>query len=218
MDRKLKQKLKKLKREIKRNPDNAEAHNDLGALLDNLGNCKKAEKEYRKALKINPSLAESHANLGFLLLELEDEEKRIEGIGELGAAFLLREKLPDKGESVFNRLKYLYEYGWNHRDETHDKGLLFASKLSDLYFKNEDYNEALRWLDEVWNLREFLDDYGIAGTNLMFGVMCSKLDEFDKARQKISDAKEMFKEQEETELVKVCDEILEELRKLKDAK
>jgi len=46
-------------------PDDAEAHNNLGDILYDLGRLDEAEACYRRALQINPDYAEAHYNLGF---------------------------------------------------------------------------------------------------------------------------------------------------------
>ncbi len=53
------------------NPDYAEAHNNLGVLLKDLGRYDEAEKEYREAIRVDPDYAEAHNNLGNLLGDLE---------------------------------------------------------------------------------------------------------------------------------------------------
>jgi len=65
---------------IRINPNDAEAHNNLGILLKNLKHYEEAEKEYREAIRINPNYAEAHNNLGVLLYDLrryEEAEKEL---------------------------------------------------------------------------------------------------------------------------------------------
>ena len=49
---------------IRLNPEFAEAHNNLGLTLMDLGKYKYAEASYEKAIKINPKFAEGYNNLG----------------------------------------------------------------------------------------------------------------------------------------------------------
>lgn len=51
-------------------PDNAEAHNNLGAALKALGQIDGAMASYRRALAINPNYAEAHYNQGIVLQEI----------------------------------------------------------------------------------------------------------------------------------------------------
>jgi tetratricopeptide (TPR) repeat protein len=48
-------------------PENADAHNLLGAILDQRGKALEAEREYRSALRLNPKAVGALANLGVLL-------------------------------------------------------------------------------------------------------------------------------------------------------
>jgi tetratricopeptide (TPR) repeat protein len=48
-------------------PENADAHNLLGAILDQRGAAQEAEREYRTALRLNPKAVGAFANLGVLL-------------------------------------------------------------------------------------------------------------------------------------------------------
>lgn len=51
-------------------PENAEAHNNLGVALKNIGQLDDAVACYRRALKIKPAFAEAHGNLGIALNRL----------------------------------------------------------------------------------------------------------------------------------------------------
>ena len=65
----------KLQQAVKLNPDDEDAHYDLGLALARKGERAAAEREYAEALKIYPDYAEAHNNLGNLLLadgKLED--------------------------------------------------------------------------------------------------------------------------------------------------
>jgi Flp pilus assembly protein TadD len=57
------------------NPDDAEAHYNLGNLLKETGRTEDAEAEYREAIRINPDYAETHANLGILFSETGNKEE-----------------------------------------------------------------------------------------------------------------------------------------------
>jgi tetratricopeptide (TPR) repeat protein len=63
------------------NHDLAEAHSNLGILLDDLKRYDEAEHEYREAIRINPDDAEAHGNLGILYSQigrLEEAKKELE--------------------------------------------------------------------------------------------------------------------------------------------
>jgi tetratricopeptide (TPR) repeat protein len=60
-----------LREMIRVNPNDAEAHYNLGSLLMNLQRYDEAEKELREAIKIDPNYVLAHFNLGVLLKNLQ---------------------------------------------------------------------------------------------------------------------------------------------------
>ena len=52
------------KEEVRRNPDDAEAHNNLGVAYHNLEMYEEAIDSYKQAIKINPDHVNAHYNLG----------------------------------------------------------------------------------------------------------------------------------------------------------
>ncbi|MFA7240853.1 MAG: tetratricopeptide repeat protein [Sulfuricellaceae bacterium] len=62
--------LAALQKAAERLPNDADAHNNLGNALRNLGRIDEAAKRYAHALKINPDFAEAHNNLGNALHDL----------------------------------------------------------------------------------------------------------------------------------------------------
>jgi tetratricopeptide (TPR) repeat protein len=60
---------------IRMNPNDVDAHYNLGNLLYDLERDDEAEKEYREAIRINPDYAAAHKNLGNLLYDLERDEE-----------------------------------------------------------------------------------------------------------------------------------------------
>ena len=59
-----------LKNAVALSPGDAEAHNNLGFTLYNLGRLAEAEASCKQALKIKPNFAEAHCNLGLILYAL----------------------------------------------------------------------------------------------------------------------------------------------------
>src|SRR5437016_5946812 len=53
-----------LHRVLASNPNNADAHNLLGAVMDQRGKSEAAESEYRTSLRLNPNGLSAMANLG----------------------------------------------------------------------------------------------------------------------------------------------------------
>jgi len=59
-----------LRRALRIKPDFAEAHDNLGSTLHDLGRLYEAEASYRRALEIKPDYVEAHNNLGSTLQNL----------------------------------------------------------------------------------------------------------------------------------------------------
>ena len=62
---------------LKTNPNYAGAHNNLGIVLNELGEYQKAISSYEKAIQIQPNYVEAHYNLGNTLKELGEHQKAI---------------------------------------------------------------------------------------------------------------------------------------------
>ena len=66
----------KLYREIlKTNPNDLDAYNNLGVLLNDTGRLDEAEVSYKKAIELKPDYAEAHNNLGIILQKLNRPEE-----------------------------------------------------------------------------------------------------------------------------------------------
>jgi|GEM_PF-2583064 len=92
---------------IKINPNLAEAHNNLGLLLDDLNRYEEAEKEYREAIRINPNYAYAHYNLGILLKNLNRYE---EAEKEYREAIRINPNYANAHNNLGNLLKNLNRY------------------------------------------------------------------------------------------------------------
>ena len=62
--------LEDAKEEVRKNPDDAEAHFNLGVAYENLGMYKEAIEPYKQAIRIDPDYAMAHNNLGVAYGEL----------------------------------------------------------------------------------------------------------------------------------------------------
>jgi tetratricopeptide (TPR) repeat protein len=87
------------------NPDDANAHNDLGDALEHLGHREQAMVHFRTAIRLQPDYAIAHYNLSLLLRELDDFD---EALRELQTA---RRLLPDRPEIPFNLGVLLSNHG-----------------------------------------------------------------------------------------------------------
>ena len=68
----------KLYKEIlKTNPNHANTRNNLGSVLKELGESRKAISCFQKAIQIQPNHADAHYNLGNTIRELEERYKAI---------------------------------------------------------------------------------------------------------------------------------------------
>ena len=66
------------KEDVRNNPDDPEAHYDLGYAYYELGKYKKAIKSYKQAIKLNPDDALLHYELGFAYGESGKFQEAIE--------------------------------------------------------------------------------------------------------------------------------------------
>jgi len=62
---------------LKTNPNYAGAHNNLGIVLNELGEYQKAMSSYEKAIQINPNHVDAHNNLGLAFYKLREFQKAI---------------------------------------------------------------------------------------------------------------------------------------------
>ena len=106
---------------IQINPNDPEAHNNLGAFFWEKGKYDEAENEYQEAIRLNPDLAEAHYNLGEVLLKQGKIEKAEEALRiavrlspddaeahqKLGEALLKRGKHQIEAEEEFNKASRL---------------------------------------------------------------------------------------------------------------
>lgn len=71
-------KLEEAKAEVKKNPDNAEAHNNLGLCYTKSGKYDMAKEAFKQAIRIEPDYAEAHKNLGNCYAELGKYQEAVE--------------------------------------------------------------------------------------------------------------------------------------------
>ncbi|CAD6494112.1 MAG: Photosystem I assembly protein Ycf3 [Candidatus Argoarchaeum ethanivorans] len=165
---------------IRINPGLAEAHGNLGILLDDLKRFGDAEKEYREAIRINPDYVKAHFNLGILLNDLKrfDEAEKelretirinpslVEAHNNLG--ILLKDlKLFDEAEKEYREAIRL-----NPDDaEAHNNLGLLLKDLKRFGETEKEWREAIR----------INPDY--AGAHVNLGVLFNDLKRFDEAEK-----------------------------------
>jgi tetratricopeptide (TPR) repeat protein len=110
-----------VRRAITLAPENADAHNLLGAILDQQGKAQAAEREYRTALRLNPKAAGAFANLGVLLARTN---RPSEAVQAFESAMRLA---PAHPQASFNLGLTLYQL---NRPEEAAKWLEVAARVS----------------------------------------------------------------------------------------
>ena len=78
-------------------PDFAEAHSNLGNILQDIGNLQEAEISTRKAIELRPDLAAAHSNLGDIL-------KNLGNLKEAEISYRQATELSPKDKSIKNSL------------------------------------------------------------------------------------------------------------------
>ena len=66
-----------MKKQYEIQPNYANAYNNLGLVLKELGERKKAISNYEKAIEISPNFAQTHNNLGLVFYGLRELQKAI---------------------------------------------------------------------------------------------------------------------------------------------
>ena len=77
---------------VRLRPDSADAHNNLGSLLYDIGDTQAAVQEYDRALRLNPDLAPARNNLGVALLS---SGKTAQAVAQFRQAVQLQPSLTD---------------------------------------------------------------------------------------------------------------------------
>ncbi|MCK4458814.1 MAG: tetratricopeptide repeat protein [Methanosarcinales archaeon] len=173
------------KESVKINPDNAEAHNNLGVLLKDLGRYDEAEKEYREAIRANPDRAAAHYNLGSLLYNLgqydEAEKECREAIGihpvDAASHYNLGVLLKDLGR--YDEAEKEYREAISIRPDNASTHYTLGVLLKDLGRYDEaekEYREAIR----------ANPDHAAAHYNL--GVLLKDLGRYDEAEKEYREA------------------------------
>ena len=106
--------------ELLHNPDDPEAHFNLGTAYDKAGKIRKAIREFEKTIKIHSNSAEAHFNLGVLYGSLNEGEKAITHIIKAGNLFGEKNDAANKMESRRLLKEFYKKFGFkaeNNRAE-----------------------------------------------------------------------------------------------------
>ena len=166
------------------NPDYAEAHNNLGVLLKDLGRYE-AEKEYREAIRIDPYLAEAHNNLGNLL---DDLGRYDEAEKEYREAIRIDPYLAEAHYNLGILLNGLEQYGESEKEYREaiwaDPDLALAHyNLGILLNGLEQYGESEKEYREAISVDP---DLALAHSNL--GVLLKNSERYDEAETEYKEA------------------------------
>ena len=75
--------VKALNRAVKKSPENADIHNDLGYAYRHLGEMDLSFSHYNQALKINPNHRQAHEYIGEAYLKVDKLDKALEHLARL---------------------------------------------------------------------------------------------------------------------------------------
>ncbi len=140
---------------LEKDPNNAQAHNNMGIILSMLGAHEASIQHFKEALKINPELPQVYNNLGNAqesLGKLTDAIKTYEmaisvqpnytdGYYNLARIYTEMREF-DKAESTLNKL---LEIDKNNPYAYYGMGNMFAKK--------RDFDEAIKWYEKAIELR-----------------------------------------------------------------
>ena len=159
--------LPALQKAIQFLPDDAEAHNNLGAALSGIRQFDNGLASYRRALKIKPNYAEAHSNLGNLLRELGQFDNAL-----VSYRRALKIK-PDYAEAHNNLGLALYFLGQTEKAQaSYRRALEIDPYLTGAYSNLGTLLQSLGQFDEaVISFRRALaidPDYAEAHSNLLF--------------------------------------------------
>jgi protein O-GlcNAc transferase len=161
-------------------PEDAEAHNNLGIILQELGRLNDAEESFRKAILLKLNYAGAHSNLGAVLQEL----KRLNEAEEcFRKAILLK---PDYAEAHSNLGAVLQELKrLNESEESFKKAILLNPNYAEAYYNlGITYKELGKLNDAEESFRKAIllkPDYAEAYSNL--GITLHELGRLNEAEE-----------------------------------
>ena len=166
-------------------PDNSDAHNNLGNVLKQIGEYQKAKSCYEKAIQIQPNNAPLHNNLGIVLEELGEHQKaktRYEKAIQIQPSYLMA--LNNLG----NLLKELGEYQnakncYEKTIQIQPSHVAAINNLGNVLGKLEEYKKAISCYDEAIKINP---NYFLAHNNK--GVILQKLRKFNESLKSYNSA------------------------------
>jgi protein O-mannosyl-transferase len=162
---------------VDKRPNNATAHNNLGAALGNAGRFEEAISEFKKSIEINPNDRHARANVGAMIINIEaqnenpDYEKMYNNIG----AVLAEQKRPRYGIPY---LEKAIEMNPDHAKALYNMGVINA--------RSGNFDTAVHYYGEAVKRDP---DYVMAHNNL--GAAYFSLKQFARAVEHYERAAEL---------------------------
>ncbi|MCD6330247.1 MAG: tetratricopeptide repeat protein [Candidatus Cloacimonetes bacterium] len=181
-------------RSLQNNPNNAEAHNNMGIILSILGAHEAAIQHFNEAKKINPELPQVYNNLG----------NAHESLGQLHEATKDYEKAisvqTNYTDSYYNLARVYTEMReFEKAESTLNKLIIIDSNnayacfgMGNMYAKKRDFSRAIIWFEKAIDLKS---NYGEAYYKL--GVTYGLMGDMDKGIQYINYANSLGYEYQE---------------------
>jgi len=159
-------------------PEDCEVHNNLGVVLNDLGQFDEAENRYRRSLEIKPDFAEAHYNLGILFRE---RGRFDDAIASYRQALKCN---PDYAVAHGNLGIVLHDLGrLDDAVESYQRALKINPKAAEIHFNHGNALHSLGQIDgAIKSYRCALKvkpDFAEAHNNL--GVILRNLGQFDEA-------------------------------------
>ncbi len=176
--------IARLKEAILVNPSDPEAHCNLEVLLQAQGQIESAIASFREAIRINPDYAEAHYNLGFIIVQQQGQLE--EAIAEFREAIRLNPDESRYHSSLGRALEQEFETGDVFQRKTNRDGAI------------AEYQEAIRL-----NPKDAI-------THISLGRILGA-EEREKATAVLQKAKELFAEQNDSQLIEIVDYYLGEV-------
>jgi Flp pilus assembly protein TadD len=179
---------KSYKKAIELKPDYAEAHYNLGVMLQNLGRFDEAEKSYKKAIELKPDFPEAYNNLGATLLKLskiEEAEKSYKKAIELK---------PDYAEAHYNLGVMLQNLGrFDEAEKSYKKAIELKPDYAEAHYNLGNTLKKVGRFDEAEisfkKAIELKPDFPEAHNNL--GATLLELGKIDEAEASLKKAIEL---------------------------
>lgn len=108
--------LKKHRDVVKKNPDDPQAHFELGVEYEKCGRLRDAAGQFEETLRIQPRSAEAHFNLSVLYESLKEGKKAIDHMLQAGNLFKGKNDEVNKDKARQKLREYYRKFGYRSGD------------------------------------------------------------------------------------------------------